>query len=722
MEQIFGYVENILFTNPENGFTVAKLKEKQKKDLTLITGSLPSIQPGETLLCEGEWKNHPQHGKQFLVQSFTTKAPQDLIGIQKYLESGLIKGIGPIYAKKIVDQFGLETLVILEQTPNKLLDIPGIGEKRITQIKECWIAQKAIREVMIFLRTYGVSPSHAQKIFKKHGDNSIKKVQENPYQLAKEIRGIGFKSADLIATKLGYEKTSPLRIESGIEHVLWEYTNSGHTCHPKASFFQDATKILEVEESLVQPILEQMIQKGTIIESTIQKEPFIWLKMLYHVEINAAKELFRILKSPTSLRSIDTKKALEWVQSQLKIQLAKEQSEAVAGGLTQKMQIITGGPGTGKTTITKAILEISEKITKKILLAAPTGRAAKRLTQITGKKAFTIHALLEFDFSSNGFKKNRENPLRCDLLIIDEASMIDSFLLFHLLRAIDDHTRVLFVGDVDQLPSVGPGNVLKDLISSRLLPVIRLTEIFRQAANSKIIVNAHKINQGEFPELISSAWSDFQFFPCNEPEEILKKILSLLQNDLPEKKRFHPIEDIQVLSPMKKGIIGTENLNLILQNALNPSSHPFYRGGSRFHIHDKVMQIRNNYNKNVYNGDLGKIVAIDMETQIMTIAFDEKEVAYDFMELDEITLAYAVSVHKYQGSECPCIIVPIHMCHFKLLFRNLLYTAVTRGKKMVILVGTKQAVAIAIKNTDALHRYTGLECAITEMLSRKENK
>ena len=713
MEEITGYIEHIIFASIDTGFTVAKLKEKQKKEFTTICGILPFIKPGETLTCFGDWLLHPSYGKQFEVKNYSTKIPSDVLGIQKYLESGLVKGIGPVFAEKIVELFGENTLDIIDHSPHRLLEIEGIGEKKLEWIKISWEEHKAIRQVMIFLRSYDVSPAYAQKIFKKYGDRSIEKVKENPYQLAKDIFGIGFKIADNIAEKLGIEKNSPKRIEAGIEFSLWEVANNGHTCYPEKAFVAISEKILEVEKDIIENILHQMIKENKIIRKNLsngeEEHSFISLLFFHCHEEGIKTELERLLFSSSYLREVKLEKALSWIQEKMSLSLEEKQSSAIKEALTKKVHVITGGPGTGKSTITKAILYLTKELTSRIILAAPTGRAAKRMAEITRKKAFTIHALLEFDFSTQSFKKNRNNPLSCDLIIIDEASMIDTSLMYNLLLAIPAHARLILIGDVDQLPSVGPGNVLKDIIASSICEVTRLTEIFRQCRGSKIILNAHNINEGKMPHLTQENRSDFLFIEKKIPEDILPTILSLVSEELPKNKGFDPLDDIQVLSPMKRGIIGIEYLNQSLQNILNPSSSPFFHGGKCFHNGDKVMQIRNNYNKEVYNGDIGKICDIDLSEQVLSINFDGKTISYDFNELDEIVLAYAVSVHKYQGSECPCIILPIHICHFKLLFRNLLYTAITRGKKHVILVGTKQAIAIAIKNNHAFLRYTGLK-------------
>lgn len=708
MDEIYGYIESIIFSNSEQGFTVARLKEPKKQDLTTIVGCLPALQPGETIRCKGSWKRHSKFGQQFEIVSFDLQAPSDVIGIQKYLESGMIKGIGPAYAERIVKKFGASTLQIIEESPKRLNEVEGLGEKRIENILVCWGQQKTIRNVMIFLRGHGVSPAYAHKIFKAYGEQSIDKVMQNPYALAKEIHGIGFKSADSIAKGVGVPQNAPQRIDAGIEHVLWELSGEGHVCMPESELVPAAGAILEVDPALITERLTTLVKNGYII----QENSHLWVKPLYLAEIGIAREIARLSQTPSPLRSVDLPKAIEWVQTQLRIDLAPEQREAVCSGLKEKLMIITGGPGTGKSTITKAILTITSKLTSRILLAAPTGRAAKRLAEITRHRASTIHSLLEMDFTQGGFKRGKDNQLECDLLIVDEASMIDTFLMHNLLKAVPSNARVILVGDVDQLPSVGPGNVLKDLIRSAFIPLIELKQIFRQAAGSTIVTNAHKINQGVFPEIYPKPNSDFLFFDIEEPEKILEEIVELVSTRLPRSHRFHRFDEIQVLAPMKKGVIGTENLNMVLQQALNPSPSPLIRMGKSFHVGDKVMQMRNNYQKEVYNGDIGRISAIDMTEQQVKVIFDEKSVMYEFSELDEIVLAYAASIHKYQGSECPCIVMPIHTCHFKLLNRNLLYTGITRGKRLVVLVGTKKALAIAVNNEEVKKRYTGLTEAV----------
>lgn len=720
MSQILGCVERITYQNPENGYTVAQLQEPGKTHLTCIVGNMPSIQPGETIRCVGSWKQHLVHGNQFIVEESHIAVPADLNGIVKYLGSGLIKGIGPSYAKRIVEAFGLETLNVIDSSPEQLLSVAGLGKKRAESIKRCWAEQKVIRDLIIFLQSYNISPTFAHKIFKTYRDQSIVKIQQDPYCLAREIHGIGFKSADGIAKKLGMKPDAPMRIDSGIEYVLGELAGDGHVCYPLSDLMTETEKTLEVEASLIEARIaflktEDRIEVFNLIQGNVST-PFVWIKSLFLAETGIAREVNRLRLAPCNLRKVDIEKAIEWVQTKLNIQLATNQKLAVHKALETKIQIITGGPGTGKSTITKAILSISDKITTKILLAAPTGRAAKRMSEITGRTAKTIHSLLEVDFkTAGGFKRNRQNPLECDLIIIDEASMIDTVLMYHLLKAIPSQARVILIGDINQLPSVGPGNVLKDLIASAVIPTNGLNEIFRQAAGSRIITNAHRINQGQFPDINNHSDSDFFFIEAQETEDVLKQIVQLVSTRLPRKYNLNALTDIQVLAPMRKGIIGTDNLNLVLQEELNPNKQSIYRLGRKYSNGDKVMQIRNNYDKEVFNGDIGFITEISTIDQQMIVSIDDREVIYEFSEIDELMPAYAVSIHKYQGSECPCIIIPVHTTHFKLLFRNLLYTGVTRGKKLVVLVGTKKALFLAVKNDEVKNRHTGLKQALIEI-------
>ena len=713
MEEIHGSIERITFQNPDNGWTVARMQEARKRDLTTVVGIMPSIQVGETVRCKGEWKNDVNYGFQFKVEHYIVEQPSTIYGIKKYLGSGMIKGIGKAFAERIVEYHGASTLQVIEDNPDALLEVDGIGPKRLKKIKACWGEQKAIREVMIFLQGYGISPTYAQKVFKTYGDNTIAVIKNNPYQLARDIWGIGFKTADATARKMGIEKEADIRIDAGVEYVLSELSNDGHTCYPVDQFLEKAQQLLEVEAALISERLETIEKEQRIQIAPLMIEEqltaCIWLKAFYNCEQGIGKELERLIHAPNIMRSIDGEKAVGWAQKRLQIQLATNQKLAVQQSLREKVQIITGGPGTGKSTITKVILLILHQLTKKILLAAPTGRAAKRLSEITKMKASTIHSLLKYDFSIGGFQYNKDNPMDCELLIVDEASMIDTVLMYNLLKAIPDHVKVIFVGDIDQLPSVGAGNVLQDFIASKKIAVTSLTEIFRQAANSKIIVNAHKINAGVFPDIRIDAKADFFFIEEENLDKMVDLIANLVKSRLPKKYGFNPMDDIQVLSPMNRGIIGTRNLNMILQKKLNPSYEPLSKAGRVFHDGDKVMQIQNNYDKDIFNGDVGRILGIDRIEQEVLVTFDGHEVLYDFTDLDELVLAYACSIHKYQGSECPCVIIPVHTTHYMMMYRNLIYTGITRGKKLVILIGTKQALQMAVRNNKVAKRFTGLQ-------------
>jgi len=707
--EIVGFVERITFHNPNTGYTVAQIQEQKRGGLTTAVGNMPSAQPGETVRCFGRWGRHLVHGSQFEVESFRTEAPSDIIGIKKYLGSGLIRGIGPIYAERIVEKFGTATLDVIDKTPQKLQEVPGIGKKRYEQIIGCWSEQRTIREVMIFLQQYGISPAYAQKIFKVYRSGCIEKLEKDPYCLARDVIGIGFRHADRIAKEMGMAHDADERIDAGIEFVLQQLSGEGHVCYPKDELIQEAERILETEPQRIEERIASLEKEERLIVANLPQGPFVWARPLFLSEVGIAREVRRLLQSPAALREVETEKAIEWVQKKLRLKLAEKQVLAVSRSLTEKLHIITGGPGTGKSTITNAILTVTEKLSDKIILAAPTGRAAKRMAEITHKKASTIHSILEFDFKTGGFKRGRENPIECDLLIVDEASMIDTRLMYSLLRAVPESARLVLVGDINQLPSVGPGNVLKDMISSRRIRVTMLNEIFRQAQGSRIITNSHMINRGEYPDIRNLSDSDFFFIEEEEPEKLKEEILALVCDRLPKKYGYDPKQDIQVLAPMKKGVIGTANLNDALQQRLTPKGEPIFRSGMRLLEQDKVMQIRNNYKKEVYNGDIGTVVKIDRSEQKLLIRFDERIVPYSFSDLDEIVLAYAVSIHKYQGSECRCVVIPVHTQHFKLLHRNLLYTGVTRGKSLVVLVGTKKALFLAVKNDEVKRRYTALK-------------
>jgi exodeoxyribonuclease V alpha subunit len=718
-----GQIERITYFNEENGFTIARVKVYGEHDLITITGNLISPTPGEILAMEGEWVHHPKYGRQFKVHFSQTKVPATSYGIEKYLGSGLVKGIGPVMAKRIVKEFGDETFSIIDDDITKLTRVEGIGEKRIDMIKKAWDDQKEIREVMIFLQSHGVSSGYATKIFKQYGKQSIQKVKENPYALAMDIFGIGFVTADKIAEKLGFDKSSELRVEAGILYVLQHLSEEGHVYYPYEPLIEKCKQMLSVERDVIVKAFGTISMNKKIIiedlnedlEEFKENNKAVYLAKLHFCETQIARRMKHLLHNKKPVRHPEPGKTIDWVQKQLSLEFAAKQKQAVCAALEHNVLVITGGPGTGKTTIINAIIKILSQLHSIILLAAPTGRAAKRMSETTGCEAKTIHRLLEFNFKQGGFTRNEENPLICDVLIIDEASMIDTVLMHHLLKAVPASTLLILVGDVFQLPSVGPGAILYDIIESGVVPVVILDEIFRQATESQIIINAHKINRGIVPQLSSMPEkTDFYFIRQEDPSRVLDIIITLVKQRIPVRFGFDPVNDIQVLTPMNKGTAGAANLNIELQKALNPGKDGLIRGHMNFKVNDKVMQIRNNYDKDVYNGDIGKIIVIDRENREVTISFYGRNVVYDFSDLDEIVLSYAVSVHKSQGSEYPAVVIPVLTQHYILLQRNLIYTAVTRGKKLVVLVGTKKALAIAVKNDKTQKRYTYLRYRLKE--------
>lgn len=723
-----GQIERITYTNDENGFTIARLKVSGRSDLVTVVGSLMAPTPGEILKLKGEWTNHPKYGEQFKISQYKTVVPASIHGIEKYLGSGLIKGIGPVMARRIVKKYGEQTLDIIENEIDKLEQVEGIGSKRIEMIRKAWEDQKEIRDVMLFLQGHGVSSGYATKIFKQYGNRSIQVVKENPYRLATDIFGIGFVTADHIAEKLGFDRNSQVRAEAGILYVLNQLADEGHVYFPHAPLLKKCQEVLAVGKELIVGALAAIANEKKVVIEDIngdsdeltENNKAVYLVRFHVSETGIAERIMTLLRAPKSIRDIDSDKAVSWVQEWLSIKLAENQILAVKSAAENKALVITGGPGTGKTTIINAILTIFSRLSVRILLAAPTGRAAKRMSEATGHDAKTIHRMLEYSIQKGGFQKNGEHPLDCALLVVDEASMIDTILMYHLLKAIPPEAILILVGDVNQLPSVGAGNILKDIISSGLLPVVELNKIFRQAEESLIIVNAHKINNGILPSFTSSKdkLEDFYFIEREDPEEVLTEILDLTKERLPARFGFDPIHDIQVLTPMHRGIVGAENLNIELQKALNPIGDGIMRGNRKLSLNDKVMQIKNNYDKEVFNGDMGRVRTIDAENQEVIISFDGRDIPYDFTELDEIVLAYAVSVHKSQGSEYPAIIVPVLTQHYMLLQRNLIYTAVTRGKRLVILIGTKKALAIGVKNDKTRKRYTFLEQRLRSMEQR----
>ena len=715
--ELKGQIERITYHNEENSYTIARMKVGGRHDLVTVVGNLLSVAPGETLKVRGTWDNHPKFGEQFKIESYESVVPATAAGIERYLGSGLIKGIGPIMAKRLVSRFGVETLNVIETNIQSLREVEGFGDKRIGMIGKAWEDQKEIRDVMVFLQGHGVSPAYGAKIYKQYGKASITIVRDNPYRLAADIFGIGFLTADRIAEKLGIARDSQIRAEAGILHVLHQLSDEGHVYYPYEPLVEECVKILAVErEAVVKAVGALALDRKIVIENLntediTENNKAVYLAKFHVSETGVAARLYTLMGSPKKLRPIDLEKAVEWVQTELKISLAETQKQGLREAIEKKVMVVTGGPGTGKTTIIDSIIRIYRKLGQRVLLAAPTGRAAKRMSEATGSEAKTIHRLLEFSPKEGRFKKDEDSPLEADLIVIDETSMVDTILMHHFLKAVPDGATLILVGDVDQLPSVGAGNVLKDIIASGCVTTVRLTEIFRQAKESLIVVNAHRVNGGQMPLLRhhDERPQDFYFFDVEDPEKALEKIVELCKEKIPRKFGFKPVQDIQVLTPMHRGIVGASNLNNELQRHLNPSGDEFQRGGRTLKIGDKVMQIRNNYDKEVFNGDIGKIIMIDREEQEITVDYDGREVRYEYPELDEIVLAYAVSVHKSQGSEYPAVVMPVLTQHYMLLQRNLLYTGITRGKKLVVLVGTKKALAIAIRNDKPQKRYTMLK-------------
>ncbi len=722
LTELSGQIERITYTNEENGYTIARVKVYGQRDLITVVGYLMSPAPGEVLSLKGEWINHPKFGEQFKVVEYKTAVPATVFGIKKYLGSGLIKGLGPVIASRIVKKFGEKTLDIIENHIEKLAMVEGIGKKRIAMIQNAWDEQKEIRDVMMFLQSHGVSSGYATKIFKQYKNRSIAVVTENPYRLAMDIFGIGFVIADSIADKLGFSKSSSLRIEAGIIYVLHQLSDEGHVYYPYEYLVKKSQETLGVDRDTVTQALGNLaMDKKIVLEDSNESfnefkenNKSVYLAKFHLCETSIAARLKMLSTTPKSIRTVNAKNALEWVQGQLDIRLAENQAKAIRCALENKIMVITGGPGTGKTTIINAILKIFSGLKVNTCLAAPTGRAAKRMSETTGQEASTIHRLLEYSFAKGGFQKNEEKPLDCDLLILDEASMIDTILMHHLIKAVPIFATVILVGDVNQLPSVGAGNVLNDIIASGAIPVVELNVIFRQARESRIIVNAHKINSGILPTFEDDIpGNDFYFIHQEDPEKVLEIILELTKERIPKRFGLDPVDDIQVLTPMHKGVVGAGNLNTELQKSLNPFQEEITRGNRNFRTNDKVMQIRNNYDKEVFNGDIGRITRIRPDEDEITVLFDGREVPYAFYELDELVLAYAVSVHKSQGSEYPAVVVPVLTQHYMLLQRNLIYTAVTRGRDLVVMVGTRKALAIGVNNDKTKKRFTNLRYRMT---------
>ena len=734
MDHLRCVVERITYQNADNGYTVLKCAVKSAQDLVTVVGIMPETHVGSVLALEGFWKVDAKYGRQFSVEKFEETLPATVYGIEKYLGSGLIKGVGPKFARRIVEKFGKDTLDVIEENPEALIEVEGIGRVRVERIKKSWEEQKEIKNIMLFLQGHEVSTSHATKIFKTYGSDSISVVQENPYRLADDIWGIGFKTADTIAEKMGIEKDRFIRLRSGILYTLNKLSENGHCYAVREQLIRTAGQLLEVEEAELEITLDEMLRT----EDVIREEDAIYLPPFFFSETGCAKRLLKLLMAERRVQ-LDVDAVMERVmgrterdqeadtaddadvaphrmqeaETQGQITYDEVQLEAIRVAVSSKVMVLTGGPGTGKTTTTMGIIAAYRAAGCKIILAAPTGRAAKRMSEATGMEAKTIHRLLEYK-PPEGYQRKEENPLEGDVLILDECSMIDIMLMYNLLKALPAHMTLIMVGDTDQLPSVGAGNVLGDIISSERIPVVRLSRIFRQAQGSRIVMNAHRINKGEQIDMRGGRDSDFFFAAKETNGEVVELVVKYCTENLPRYYHVDALQDIQVLTPMQRGVCGAANLNQVLQEAMNPGSILLRRGGMQYRLHDKVMQIRNDYDKEVFNGDIGVINHVDMEERELTVNFDGREVVYDVSELEELTLAYATTIHKSQGSEYPIVVMPFTMSHYVMLQRNLLYTGVTRAKKILVLVGEKKAVWYAIKNETTADRNTRLAIRLQE--------
>ena len=731
-------VERITYQSPETGYSVLKCAVKNYSDLITVVGNLVDANVGSVLLIDGNWKVDAKYSRQFLAESWEETMPATVFGIEKYLGSGLIKGVGPKFAKKIVQQFGTDTLEIIETDVQRLLEVPGIGKKRVDKIAKSWERQKEIKNVMLFLQDHGMSTAFAAKIYRQYGNESIPKVKENPFRLADDIWGIGFKTADNIAMKLGIGKEAFIRLRSGIMYTLSELADEGHVYAERDQLIRKASALLEAEDTSIIMTMDQMLKDEELIREKIMVPQFvpdevipedaakeiekecIYLPPFYFAEVGVANKLKKLAVEPAADRlwvslmkarqdtgnpelSVDVDK----IQNTVNMKYDEVQVEAIRRAATAKVLVLTGGPGTGKTTTTQGIIAAYRAFGLNILLAAPTGRAAKRMTEATGLEAKTIHRLLEFK-PPEGYQKNEETPLESDVLIVDECSMIDIVLMNALMKAIPPHMRLILVGDIDQLPSVGAGNVLRDVIDSEVFPVVRLTRIFRQAQTSRIVMNAHKINAGQMPDISNGKNTDFFFMTQEDPEEAVRKIVGLVHKKLPEYYRI-PASQIQVLTPMQRGVVGATNLNMALQEALNPQGEGLRRSGFVYRPNDKVMQIKNNYDKEVFNGDIGIIQSVDMQDRTLLVNFDGRSIEYDATELDELVHAYATTIHKAQGSEYPIVVMPVLMNHYVMLQRNLIYTGITRARKILVMIGTKKALSYSVRNVTVTKRNTLLK-------------
>jgi len=710
IERLAGTVERIVFHSDDSGFSVLRVRLKGSREPVTVTGCIAAVSAGEFVESVGEWVNDRTYGLQFKASEVTVVPPATVEGIEKYLASGMVKGVGQHFAKELVQAFGVKVFSIIEKEPETLLTLPGIGKKRMEMIVDAWKEQQAVRDIMVFLQSHGVGTARAVRIYKTYGDQAVTIVSSNPYRLVLDIQGIGFKTADAIASKLGTPSDSPVRARAGVRHVLGEISAEGHCAATREKLVTDTVALLGVDDQVVDRAIKEEIVNGGLVQDDIKGTPCLYLASLYRAESSVAASIRRLIEGEPPWGRIDAQEAVQKVESLTGLVLSASQEEALRLALESKFLVITGGPGVGKTTLVNAILSIIRSQKLKIALCAPTGRAAKRLTESTGLEAKTIHRLLEFDPHSFDFKHSTGKPLTADLVVVDESSMIDVTLMSKLLAAVQNSAALILVGDADQLPSVGPGAVLDDVIASDAVPVVRLTEIFRQAAESEIISNAHRINRGEIPcSGNSERLADFYFVPAEEPDDIRSKLLEVVLKRIPSTFGLDPVRDIQVLTPMNRGGLGTISLNAALQKELNPNSNRgVVRFGTSYSDGDKVIQLVNNYDKEVFNGDIGVITSVDEDEKQVIVDFDKRLIEYEFGELDELALAYATSIHKSQGSEYPAVVIPLAMQHFLLLRRTLLYTAVTRGKKLVMIIGQQKALGMAVGNSDDSKRVTNL--------------
>lgn len=720
-EVLKGSIERVTFHNPENGFAVLRVVAG-RRGLVTVVGHLPQAVAGEYVEAEGDWAQDRDHGLQFRAQTLRTTPPHTAEGIERYLGSGLVKGVGPHFARRIVEVFGERTLQVIDESPTFLKEVKGIGPRRIQRIRDGWREQKVVRAIMLFLQSHGVGTARAVRIYRTYGERAVEKVRENPYRLATDIWGVGFQTADRLAERLGIDRASPLRARAAVRYILQRQSDDGHVGYPEAGVVAETTRLTEIDEAIVRDAVEAGRADGEFVRETAEDEPWLYLKPLFLAELAVARALRILQDGPHPLPKIDGEAALAWVERKTGLELAPAQRDAIRRATTSKVLVITGGPGVGKTTIVRGVLDIFAAKGLRCTLCAPTGRAAKRLAETTGREAKTIHRLLEYDPSKGGAGRDRSRPIEGDLIVVDEASMVDVVLMNQLLRAVPPSACLVLVGDVDQLPSVGPGRVLADIIASEAVPVVRLTEIFRQAEESWIVRAAHRVNHGQLPDSadrparverparVSDPAADFFLIERDAPDAILDTLIELVRRRIPDRFGLDPLRDVQILTPMNRSDLGARQLNIRLQEVFNPPADgtDVQRYGSVFRVGDKVLQTVNDYDKDIFNGDVGLVRSIDPDDQVLVVDFDGRHVPYDFAELDELALAYALTIHKSQGSEYPAVVIPLHTQHYLLLQRNLLYTAITRGKRLVVLVGSRKALALAVRRQDTHLRYSGL--------------